>query len=115
MVAVIAAACGGGGDDDSDAVPTCTPVPPGEAVVDQDNLQFHPEELCVAVGEEVLFRNSESAIHTVTVDGENESGTMREGDEFRWRAPAPGSYEITCDFHPQMHAQIDVPAAPAGS
>jgi plastocyanin len=106
-MAVVAVACGG--DDDPVGDPNCTPVAAGEAVVDQDNLEFDPEELCVADGEEVLFRNSESAIHTVTIDDENLSGDMREGDEFRWTPPGPGSYEITCDFHPQMRAVVTVP------
>lgn len=110
--ALVAAACGG--DDDSDeGDPNCAPVAAGEAVIDQDGLAFDPGELCVAEGEEVLFTNSESAIHTVTIDGENESGTMRDGDEFRWTPPGRGSYDITCDFHPQMRATITVPGAAA--
>jgi plastocyanin len=111
--AVLAAGCGGGDDDGGDdADPNCMPVPPGQAVIDQDNLKFSPDELCVAPGQEVLFRNSESAIHTVTIDGENLSGTMRKGDEFRWTPPGTGTYRISCDFHPQMKARITVPSAP---
>ena len=112
--ALIAAACGGGGDDDDGGEPVnCTPVAPDAAEIDQDNLNFEPNELCVSAGQEVLFVNSESAIHTVTIDGENESGTMREDDEFRWTPPGEGSFEITCDFHPQMKATVAVvPAGP---
>jgi plastocyanin len=109
--ALIASACGGGDDDDDDGGDggaDCTPVAAGEAVVDQDNREFDPEELCVSEGQEILFKNSESAIHTVTIDGEDESGTMREDDEFRWTPPSAGTYDITCDFHPQMRARIDV-------
>ncbi len=110
--AVVAAACGGGDDDDDDGGNgnvDCTLVSAAEAEVDQDNLKFVPNTLCVAAGQEVLFKNSESAIHTVTIEGENLSGTMREDDEFRWTPEGTGSYDITCDFHPQMKARIDVP------
>jgi plastocyanin len=110
--ALIATACGGGGDDDDDGDANggagCTPVAAAEAEVDQDNLKFEPSELCVREGQEILFRNSESAIHTVTIDGEDESGTMREGDEFRWTPPSAGTFDITCDFHPQMKARVEV-------
>ena len=107
LSALIALACGGddGGEPSSEA---CTPVAPGQAVVDQHSLKFVPTSLCVAAGQEVLFKNSESAIHTVNIEGDNLSGTMRKGDEFRWTAPATGAYDITCEFHPQMRAQITV-------
>jgi plastocyanin len=112
MTALVGSACGGDDDDDNgDDLADCAPVAAGEAAIDQDNLNFEPNELCVSAGQEVVFTNSESAIHTVTIEGENESGTMREGDEFRWTPPGEGSYEITCDFHPQMKATIGVVAA----
>ena len=113
-LALVAGACGGGDDDDDSnggAPSNCTPVAAGEAVIDQDDLKFVPNQLCVEEGQEVLFTNSESAVHTVTIEGESLSGTMREGDEFRWTAPSAGTYDITCDFHPQMRARVDVVAA----
>jgi plastocyanin len=88
----------------------CTPVS-GNAEIDQDNLQFKPQELCVAAGQKVLFRNSESAIHTVTIDGKNESGNMKKGDTLEWTPPSGGkTYKITCDYHPQMRASVSVVA-----
>lgn len=116
-LAVFVAACGGDDDDGDDGngnTPPCTPVAAGEAVIDQDNLKFSPSQLCVAQGQQVLFKNSESAIHTVTIEGENLSGTMREDDEFRWTPPGTGEYDITCDFHPQMKARVTV-SPPPGS
>jgi plastocyanin len=68
----------------------------------------HPEELTVAAGTEVYFKNSESALHTVTIDGENESGSMRRNELFVWTPEEAGEYEISCDFHPQMKATITV-------
>ncbi|MGH7752127.1 MAG: cupredoxin domain-containing protein [Gemmatimonadales bacterium] len=111
-----AAACGGGGDDDGAEGPAadCTPVSSDAAHVDQDNLKFSPSELCVVTGQEITFKNSESAIHTVSLDKENLSGTMKQGDEFRWTAAEAGTYQFTCDFHPQMKASISVREAGAG-
>lgn len=94
---------GNGGSDDG-----AVEVPEGAPVIDQDNLKFIPTELTVKSGEDVYFLNSETAIHTVTINGENESGNMRRGDVFVWTAGEPGEYQITCDFHPQMKATITV-------
>ena len=79
----------------------------GTTIVQQD-LQFKPTELQVKSGDTVTFTNEDQVPHTVTVNGKNESGIMRKGDTFEWKAPAAGTYQITCDFHPDMHATITV-------
>jgi plastocyanin len=107
------AACGG--DDDAD-----TGKDPGNAtgsassgtstapVIDQDKLTFKPEKLTVKLDQKVTFTNSESAIHTVTINGKNQSGSMKKGDQFAWTPPGAGVYKVTCDFHPQMSATVTV-------
>lgn len=100
-------ACGGGGGDDTPPVRP-TNVPAEVPFIDQDNLKFKPTSLAAAVGEEIWFANSESALHTVTINGTNESGTMKRGTTFTWTPSAAGEYKITCDFHPQMKATITV-------
>lgn len=114
-VAIASAVCGGDDDDGGSGgrASGVEGVPDGAAFVDQDNLKFSPSELTVNVGEDVYFKNSETAVHTVTVEGKNESGTMKRDDVFTWKAPAEGEFDITCDFHPQMKATITVEAAPA--
>ena len=77
-------------------------------MMDQDNLEFRPSDLTIAATEKVRFTNSETAIHTVTIDGDNASGSMRRDDVFEWTPPGPGEYDIRCDFHPQMRATIVV-------
>ena len=123
-------ACGGDDDDDSNgggSTPEVTQpaqnggsnnsgnsgdatneIPEGAPVIDQDNLKFEPTKLTVKSGEKVYFLNSETAIHTVTINGNNESGNMRRGDVFVWTAGDPGEYQVTCEFHPQMKATITV-------
>ncbi len=120
LVAVLAlplglAACGGG-DDDSSANGDTTQgrasgesgVPDGVPFIDQNNLKFSPDKLTAKAGETIYFKNSETALHTVTVDGKNVSGNMKKDTVFQWTPPNPGEYKITCDFHPQMHATITV-------
>ena len=60
------------------------------------------------VNEKIYFKNSETAIHTVTIDSKNVSGNMRKGDIVTWTAPKAGTYKVTCDYHPQMKATITI-------
>jgi plastocyanin len=104
LFAVLAgAACGG---DSAGARPPG--VPDDAPFIDQDNLKFKPSSLTISAGETVYFANSESALHTVTINGENESGPMRRGDIFQFTFEEPGTYRITCDYHPQMRATVTV-------
>ena len=116
-VLLFLAAVGACSDDDSDgggegvSIPDATRVtaiPAGGALIDQDNLAFIPEELAVEAGATVYLKNSESAVHTVTIEGKNVSGVMREDDTLAWSPPGPGTYRVTCDYHPQMRATITV-------
>ena len=83
-------------------------VPDGVPFIDQDSLKFIPTSLKVKVGDIVYFKNSETALHTVTIEGKNESGNMKKDAVFTWTPKTAGEYKITCDFHPQMKATINV-------
>lgn len=121
FVAVLAlpavfAACGGGDDDGASA--TVDPgqgrakgeagVPDGAPFIDQNNLKFIPEKVVAKTGEVIYFKNSETALHTVTINGKNESGNMKKDTVFQWTPPGAGEYKITCDFHPQMKSTVVV-------
>jgi plastocyanin len=113
LVVGVTAACGGGDDTNGNGPAKATAstqatVPAGAPVIDQDKLKFIPGELKVKVGEKVYFTNSETALHTVDVNGKNESGNMKKGDIFTFEFPAAGEYKITCSYHPQMKATIIV-------
>jgi plastocyanin len=128
MAAVVAAlplalaACGGDDDGNSgagggsgaggDGTPTLVSVAPGPKRIVQDNLAFKPNTLAVYQGEKITFTNDESTIHTVTINGKNESGTMKKGDVFEFTPDVPGRFAVTCDFHPQMKATIVVVPTP---
>ncbi|MEP6870625.1 MAG: cupredoxin domain-containing protein [Anaerolineaceae bacterium] len=100
----LTAACGG--DDKASTAGQATV--PGAPEIDQTGLAFKPDKLSVKSGDKVYFKNSESALHTVTINTKNASGNMKKGDVFVWEAPAAGTYTINCDFHPQMNAKVTV-------
>jgi len=103
----VVAACGGD-DDGGGATPATDASPPMSVEIDQDNLKFKPASATVARGGSVVFKNSETALHTVTLNGKNLSGNMKKGDVFTWAAEAAGEYRFTCDYHPQMRATVTV-------
>lgn len=113
---VVFVACGGGDDDGGSSSGDTTQgraqgeagVPDGAPFVDQKDLKFIPAKITVNSGEKVYFKNSETALHTVTINGKNESGNMKKDQVFEWTPPAAGEYKITCDFHPQMKSTITV-------
>ncbi len=114
IAALAVTACGGSSSSSGTAGVadgTDDRIPAGAPFIDQDKLQFVPQALRVKVGETVYFKNSETALHTVNVDGKNVSGNMKKNDVFTWVFQQPGSYKITCDYHPQMKATITVDPA----
>ncbi|MEX2079974.1 MAG: plastocyanin/azurin family copper-binding protein, partial [Dehalococcoidia bacterium] len=102
-LAALAIACSGeSGTDLADLTPVANPV------IDQESLAFEPNAVAVRVGGTVTFRNAETAIHTVNVDGENVSGEMERDATFEYTFGAVGTFEITCDYHAQMKATVSV-------
>jgi plastocyanin len=87
------------------------------SVMDQYGQQFLPGLLVAQVGQQVEFRSSEDVLHNVRVD---ESGTK--APIFNVATPPfgnythvfdkPGYYNVSCDVHPSMRANIFVGASP---
>jgi plastocyanin len=116
----VTAACGGGSSA-SPATGPQTQATTGSATqtavaghsdhaaeIDQQDLTFTPARVSIKVGQAVLIKNSESAIHTANINGKNITGNMKRGDSTAWTAKAPGEYKVSCDYHPQMRATIAV-------
>lgn len=120
LLLAVAAGCSSAGGNGTTATATRTPraataTAPGgiataspAAAIDQKNTQFVPTMVSVKVGDTVLFKNSDPLLHTIDINGKNVTGNMNAGDVIRWQAPAPGTYVLTCDYHPQMRATIIV-------
>jgi plastocyanin len=114
LFAIITAACGS--DSSSKGPPAGSvgtavaeqTIPANAPVIDEDNLAFKPNELTVNAGDTVYFKNSESAIHNVQVDGGLKSPDMKKGKIFSYVFNTAGKYKITCEYHPQMHSAITV-------
>jgi plastocyanin len=93
---------------------------PSEAVgedvtVRLSQFAFDTEELTIAVGTEVSWVNADAAAHTVT---EGTDGTaaedpiideeLEQGRATSFTFDEPGTYQITCLFHPSMNMTITV-------
>ncbi len=118
LICVAMVACSSGSSSTPTAVPTRTPAVPAPATasatetsaveIKQQNLQFVPTTVRVHVGDVVLFTSSDPSLHMIKVDSTIIAGTQKNGDMVRWKAPSAGQYKVTCDYHPQMTATIDV-------
>jgi plastocyanin len=113
VLVLLLAACGGGATDAEgasrdDGGGTATEVT-------LTDFAFSPAEITVAAGEPVTFVNGDAAAHTVTegTDGAAvENPVVDEeiggGGEAEITFDEPGTYEITCLFHPQMNMTVVV-------
>ena len=93
---------------------------PSEAAGETETVRlsqfaFDPTELTIAAGTEVSFVNADSAAHTVT---EGTDGTavedpiideeLQQNGSTSFTFDEPGTYDITCRFHPSMQLTITV-------
>jgi plastocyanin len=86
-------------------------------VMDQVQLSFIPHVLIVRTGYPVLFRSSDEELHNLNVKN---AGTRQQ--EFNVAIPPDGTfehtfnnagfYDVNCDIHPSMSAQIVVASTP---
>ena len=74
-----------------------------------DQMAFSPDVLKIKAGTEVVWKNKDSSLHTVTADdGSFSSGTLDLEGEFKKRFTKPGTYSYTCEMHPFMSGKIVV-------
>lgn len=87
----------------------------GEETVRLSQFAFDPTELSIAAGTEVSFVNADSAAHTVTEGTDGAAAAdpiideeLQQNGSTSFTFDEPGTYEITCRFHPSMHLTIVV-------
>lgn len=87
----------------------------GEETVRLSDFAFDPGELTIAAGTEVSFVNADSAPHTVTegtdgaaVDDPIIDEELEQDGSTSFTFDEPGTYDITCRFHPSMQMTITV-------
>jgi plastocyanin len=70
---------------------------------------FAFSELSVKAGTKVTVTNEDSSDHTVNVKGTSTDVTVPAGGTATFDAPdQPGSYDLSCDFHPAMSGTLTV-------
>ena len=70
---------------------------------------FAFSELSVKAGTKVTVTNEDSSDHTVTVKGTSTDVNVPAGGTATFDAPdQPGSYDLSCDFHPAMSGTLTV-------
>jgi len=89
------------------------PASAGDAVapvvVIIEGSAFVPDTVTIKAGTEVVWRNKDSVPHTITADdGSFDSGSLNQGDEFKRKFIAPGTYKYSCDIHAYMSGNVIV-------
>jgi plastocyanin len=70
---------------------------------------FTPARVTVRPGDTVVWSNGDDRDHTVThAGGAFDSGNIRPGGTFAWRATKPGDYPYGCSLHPRMRGVVTV-------
>jgi plastocyanin len=91
--------------------------PEGKPVMDQVQLSFVPDLLIVRSGYPVEFRSSDDELHNINIKN---SQTQEQAFNvaippdatYEYTFRNPGFYDVRCDIHPPMNAQIFVAETP---
>lgn len=70
---------------------------------------FAPDDLNVAVGTTVTWKNTDAVAHTSTSDAAGwDSGVVNPGQQFSMALSTPGTYRYHCAIHPGMVGTVVV-------
>lgn len=73
-----------------------------------ENMQFVPAVVTVQRGDTLVWQNADLVPHTATATGRFDSGAIAAGKSWSQPAPAAGSYDVICTYHPGMKAKLVV-------
>jgi plastocyanin len=95
----------------STETPGVAAAPSPAPAMDQAQQTFIPAVLMVRTGQPVDFRNSDEVLHNVRVrEDATQSGAFNvaipTGEKYTFTFPRDGFYDVGCDIHPGMAAQI---------
>jgi len=93
-----------------EAAPVGTPrALANDQLVQIGNFAFSPQNVTVAVGATVTFRNDDDMIHSVVADdGDFRSRALDAGDEFSFTFSKPGEFAFVCGIYPFMRGKVTV-------
>ncbi len=99
-------ACGG---EEAKSPETCTD-PVAATTVELADFAFRPDCLSADAGATIALDNTGDAIHTFTLTGTDVDASVDAGDsgEASLSGVEPGTYAVTCTYHPQMVATLTV-------
>jgi plastocyanin len=73
------------------------------------NRAFSPDDLDIAAGTSVTWKNTDSVAHTSTSDANGwNSGTVAPGGQFSVAFPTAGTFPYHCAIHPGMVGTVVV-------
>ena len=94
-------------------------APPQATLPTMDQVQqtFTPPILFVRTGQPVEFTNNDDVLHNIRVRNEATKSSafnisIPNGDKFRFVFNEDGFYDVGCDIHPAMSAQIFATTSP---
>ena len=92
------------------AVSTTTPPSGGENAhaVEIKNFAFNPSEITISKGDEVIWINKDTLVHTVSADDDSFSYKMIAGQYATHRFNATGEFSYHCAIHPSMKGTVIV-------
>ena len=96
---------------DAEPAAACADPEPAETVRIED-FAFEPDCLLVSPGSPIHLENVGDAPHTFTVGGTDVNVEVASGGEAEGSLSGvePGRYAVTCVYHPQMTATLQVEA-----
>jgi plastocyanin len=84
------------------------PAEPTEVAVNMQNFSYSPGTITVAPGTEVVWTNLDAEAHTVTSDGNFNSGLIQPGASYSHVFDEIGTFEYYCQPHPFMVGTVTV-------
>lgn len=99
-----------GCDDDDVLTPGETADPgSGSTEVRVVDYAFEPDAMSLEPGTVVDFVHEGDETHTVTINGENETGDFAAGETLSFEFEPVGEHRISCDIHPdEMQLVVNV-------
>lgn len=78
-----------------------------EVKVSMKNFLYTPKEVTISVGDKVTWINDDVEPHTVTT-ADWDSGAIDVGQSYSRVFDTQGTFEILCQFHPDMIGKVTV-------
>jgi len=90
--------------------PATCESPSATTTVDMQNSTFAPGCVSTAAGQTLTLRNADDTPHTFTVKGTDIDVKIEGGQtaSASLAGVAPGTYAVTCLYHPQMTESLQV-------